>query len=552
MRGVRPAFCLAQEMARGLGRGQDLLGSLQRRSEAPATFRRRENVAMKSLRLILGDQLARSISALGDIDPGNDTVLMVEVKEEASYVRHHQQKIAFIFSAMRHFAAELRAQGIAVDYVTLDDPDNSGSLTGEVQRAIRRLHCDKVVVTEPGEWRVLAAMRRWPQSLGLPVDLRGDSRFFADHARFKRWAEGRSSFRMEFFYREMRRDSGLLMEGDAPAGGQWNFDVDNRKPIPRGTQPPARQRFAPDEVTTDVLRLVEANFSDHFGDLRPFEWAVTRHDALQALAHFLAVALPNFGTYQDAMRSGEAFLYHSLLSPYLNIGLLTPQEVCQRAETEYRQGRAPLNAVEGFIRQILGWREYIRGMYWHHMPDYAATNALNATRPLPSLYWSGQTDMNCLSEAVGQTRRHAYSHHIQRLMVTGNFALLAGVRPAEIAEWYLAVYIDAYEWVELPNTQGMSMFADGGLIASKPYASSGAYIDRMSDFCKGCRYDVKQKTGAKACPFNYLYWAFLIRNRDVLRSNPRMAMPYRTLARWDDARKAEMVDEAERFLDGLA
>jgi deoxyribodipyrimidine photolyase-related protein len=271
-----------------------------------------------------------------------------------------------------------------------------------------------------------------------------------------------------------------------------------------------------------------------------------------ALEHFIAEALPRFGDHQDAMMAGEAFLFHSLISSALNIGLLTPREVCLRAEREYHAGDAPLNAVEGFIRQILGWREFVRGIYWRHMPDYAAVNALGADRPLPGFYWSGDTGMNCVAEAVGQTRRHAYSHHIQRLMVTGNFALLAGVRPQEIEDWYLAVYADAFEWVEMPNTLGMAVFADGGLLASKPYAASGAYIDRMSDFCAGCAYDVKQKTGPKACPFNALYWAFLIRNEKALSGNPRMAMPYRTLAGWPEKRKAALTRSAEAFLDTLA
>jgi deoxyribodipyrimidine photolyase-related protein len=309
--------------------------------------------------------------------------------------------------------------------------------------------------------------------------------------------------------------------------------------------------FAADAITREVLETVGEKFADHFGDLEPFEWAVTRADALRALDNFLRHALPDFGTYQDAMATGEPFVFHAAISPYLNAGLLTPREVCIAAEREYIARRAPLNAVEGFIRQILGWREYIRGVYWLKMPDYAETNALNATRALPWLYWSGETDMHCMSEAIGHTRQHAYSHHIQRLMVTGNFALLAGVAPKQIAEWYLVVYADAYEWVELPNVQGMSQFADGGLLASKPYASSGTYIDRMSDFCKSCVYDVKAKSGPTACPFNYLYWAFLIRNAAVLGRNQRLAMPYRTLASWDEGRKAAITAEANAFLDAL-
>jgi deoxyribodipyrimidine photolyase-related protein len=297
--------------------------------------------------------------------------------------------------------------------------------------------------------------------------------------------------------------------------------------------------------------LVERRFSSHFGELEPFGWPVTRADALEALGHFLSQALPSFGDYQDAMKTGEPFLFHAMLSTSLNCGLLGPSEVCMAAEREYRAGRAPLNAVEGFIRQILGWREYVRGIYWLRMPDYAATNALGAARPLPWFYWSGETAMNCIAQVVAETRRNAYAHHIQRLMVTGNFALLAGVEPAQIEEWYLGVYADAYDWVELPNTHGMVMFADGGLLASKPYAASGAYIDRMSDYCRGCAYDPKVKTGQGACPFNLLYWNFLMENRGVLGSNPRLGMPYRTLDGMPAERRATIRQEAATFLATL-
>lgn len=503
---------------------------------------------MTTLRLVLGDQLSRDVAALQDTADG-DVVLMAEVADETSYVKHHKQKIAFIFSAMRHFAEELRVDGLNVDYITLKAPSNTGSICGELIRAVKRHKASRVVITSPGEWRLLAQFRKLDP--GVPVDIREDDRFFATTARFAAWAAERKALRMEFFYREMRRETDLLMQGDEPAGGQWNFDSDNRKRLPKSQPVPQRFGFQPDAITRDVLALVQREFADHFGDLEPFEWGVTRAQALRAFDEFLTNALPNFGTYQDAMATGEPFIFHAAISPYINAGLLSPREVCVAAEREYIEGRAPLNAVEGFIRQILGWREYVRGVYWLKMPDYAQTNALQATRDLPWLYWSGETDMHCMAEAIGHTRRHAYSHHIQRLMVTGNFALLAGIDPKQVAEWYLVVYADAYEWVELPNVQGMSQFADGGLLGSKPYAASGAYIDRMSDFCKSCVYDVKQKSGPKACPFNYLYWAFLIRNAPRLCNNQRLAMPYRTLAGWDEGRKAVITAEAEAFLDRL-
>jgi deoxyribodipyrimidine photolyase-related protein len=392
-------------------------------------------------------------------------------------------------------------------------------------------------------------MQDW--DLGCPVEIRPDDRFFCARGEFAALTHARKTGRLEFFYREMRRRTGLLMRDDGPEGGQWNFDPENRKSLPRGHRPPARTRFTPDATTREVLTLVAARFGHHFGDLEPFGWAVTRSDALQALDHFLTDCLPSFGDYQDAMKADEDFLYHSLISPYLNCGLLTAREVCNRAETAFHSGAAPINAVEGFIRQILGWREFVRGIYWAEMPGYAQTNHLNATRDLPALYWTGQTPMRCMAECIGTTRRHAYAHHIQRLMVTGNFALLIGVAPAQIEEWYLAVYADAYEWVELPNVHGMVMHADGGRLGSKPYAASGAYIDRMSDYCKGCAYDPKIKLGPKACPFNYLYWNFLIQNEGTLSPNPRMALPYRTLSNMPPDQRAEISRSSAAFLAAL-
>jgi deoxyribodipyrimidine photolyase-related protein len=505
-----------------------------------------------TLRFVLGDQLTHGLSSLRDIDPARDVVLMVEVHDEATYVRHHKQKIAFILSAMRHFAEQLREGGIAVDYVALDDPDNRQDFTGELTRALARHAVSRVVMTEPGEWRVLEMMHRWQRDLPVPVEVRADDRFVAAREEFAAWAAGRKQYRMEFFYRLMRQKTGLLMEDGAPVGGRWNLDAENRKPLPRRTVPPPRRRFPPDAITREVVGLVAGRFGDHFGDLEPFGWAVTRQDALAALDDFIAVGLPGFGDYQDAMRTGEDFLYHAVLSPYLNVGLLTAREVCARAEAAWRAGHAPLNAVEGFIRQVIGWREFVRGLYWHAMPAYAGTNHLGAGRRLPAFYWTGETEMRCLAECVGTTRRNAYAHHIQRLMVLGNFALLAGIAPHELEEWYLVVYADAFEWVELPNVHGMVLHADGGLLASKPYAASGAYIDRMSDYCDGCRYDPRLKAGPDACPFNYLYWNFLITQASRLSGNPRLAMPYRTIAAMPAEKKRRIAEDTEAFLDGLA
>jgi deoxyribodipyrimidine photolyase-related protein len=504
-----------------------------------------------TLRFVLGDHLTRDVSSLRGLVAACDVVLMAEVHDETSYVRHHKQKIALVLSAMRHFAADLRAEGIAVDYAKLDARGNSGNFAGELTRAVKRHGVTRVIVTEPGEWRVRQALDDWAAASGVALEMRDDDRFMCSRARFNTWADGRKQLRMEFFYREMRRETGLLMQGEKPAGDQWNFDAENRKKLPAGHVPPERLRFEPDDVTREVMALVVARFGDHFGDLEPFGWPVTRAEALTALDHFIAHALPGFGDFQDAMKSGAPFLYHALLSPALNIGLLCPREVCDAAEAAWAEGRVPLNAAEGFIRQILGWREYVRGLYWLKMPDYAATNALDANRKLPWFYWSGETAMNCLKQCIADTRAHAYAHHIQRLMVLGNFALLAGIAPAELEEWFLVVYADAFEWVELPNVHGMILYADGGFLASKPYAASGAYIDRMSDYCGSCAYDVKAKAGPKACPFNYLYWDFLNRNARTLGGNPRLGMPYRNLEKMSAARRKEIAADAARFLGSL-
>ena len=502
---------------------------------------------MGALRLVLGDQLTAELASLRDIRPGEDLVLMAEVAEEATYVGHHKKKIAFIFSAMRHFAATLADSGIRVAYTQITDPENTGSLEGEVARTLKAGAFDRVVVVEPGEHRLAKAMGGWAERFGVPVDIRRDDRFIASHDRFNVWAQGRKRLTMEYFYRELRRETGLLMEGDEPAGGQWNFDHDNRKRLPTAVHIPVRNRIEPDAVTAEVIKTVADRFADHFGDLDDFWFAVTADGAQQHLDWFIAEALPQFGDYQDAMKLGEAFLFHSVLSLYMNVGLLDPMTVCRRAEVAWRAGEAPLNAVEGFIRQILGWREYVRGVYWRFMPDYLERNALNARRPLPDFYWTGDTKMACVRDAVLTTKRHAYAHHIQRLMVTGNFALLAGIDPADVNAWYLAVYADAFEWVEAPNTHGMALFADGGLMATKPYAASGAYINKMSDSCKSCSYAVAQKNGPQACPFNYLYWNFLIENEDRLRGNHRLGMIFRTLDRMGEEKKHAVRTDSERF-----
>lgn len=500
---------------------------------------------MVSLVLVLGDQLSEGLSALKAADKSSDVVVMAEVRNEATYVPHHPKKIALIFAAMRKFADRLRTLGWTVDYTAYDATEPAASIREALLRASQSHGAGQMIATRPGEFRLIAELEE------IGVRLLEDDRFIASHSEFEEWASGRKQLRMEYFYRQMRRKTGLLMDGDKPEGGRWNFDHDNRKPPAKGMEFPKRLRTQPDDVTRAVIDLVAREFPDNFGTLEPFWFATDADGAHACLSDFLDHCLPIFGDYQDAMLADQKFLYHGLISFYLNIGLLDPLDVCRQAEAAYESGHAPLNAVEGFIRQILGWREYIRGIYFHEGPDYTARNGLGHTRALPAFFWGAPTRMNCISKAVAQTRDEAYAHHIQRLMVTGNFALLAGVDPSEVHEWYLAVYADAFEWVEAPNTIGMSQFADGGVVASKPYVSSGAYINRMSDYCKGCSYSVTIKTGDKACPFNLLYWDFLMRHREKFQGNPRMAQMYRTWERMDETRREAVLRDAGRWLKRL-
>lgn len=506
---------------------------------------------VRNLIVVLGDQLTPTLTSLAAGDPALDCVLIAELHDEATYVRHHKKKIAFLFSAMRHFAEELRALGWTVDYVKLDAPNNQGSFSGQVACAAAQHRPVRIIVTEASEWRVMQMLQDWQAQFSIPVDILPDDRFLCAPAAFKAWAAGRKQLRMEYFYREMRRQTGLLMDGDQPVGGQWNFDAENRKAAGIDLFMPRPKHFPPDAITQDVLALVDARFSNHFGDLAPFWFAVSRADAEAAFAAFVQQALPLFGDYQDAMLTGEPFLYHAVISQYLNCGLLDPLRICQQVDAAYRAGEAPLNAAEGFIRQIIGWREYVRGIYWLKMPGYDRSNFFDHTRPLPDFYWTAETEMACIKAAVSQTKAQAYAHHIQRLMVTGNFAMLAGVDPHALHEWYLSVYADAYEWVELPNTVGMSQFADGGLLASKPYAASGAYINRMSNYCGSCGYEVKQRTGPNACPFNALYWDFIARHRDKIANNPRMAQMVRTYDKFTVDEKQRIADSAKTVLAGL-
>ncbi|MBX9409402.1 cryptochrome/photolyase family protein [Pseudomonas baetica] len=498
--------------------------------------------------LILGDQLSFDLASLQGLDPERDAVLMVEVMEEASHVPHHPQKIALIFSAMRHFAQALQARGVRVEYVPLDDPHNSGSVPGELRRWQDLLQADELHVTECGDWRLEQSLKE----CGSAIDWHADTRFLCSRAEFSAWAAGKKQLRMEFFYREMRRKSGLLLNGDGtPVGGAWNFDAENRKALPKGVKAPYPARFSDDAITRDVLALVKERFSSHYGSLDNFNYPVTHADAQALWDYFLDYGLAGFGDYQDAMASDEPFVFHARISAALNIGLLDLRQLCSDVESAYRSGRIPLNAAEGFIRQLIGWREYVRGVYWLKMPDYAQGNSFGNHRALPAFYWTGETQMNCMRHAIGQSLKHAYAHHIQRLMVTGNFALLTGIAPSQICDWYLAIYMDAFDWVELPNTLGMVMHADGGYLGSKPYCASGQYINRMSDYCRGCAYKVSESTADNACPFNALYWHFLMRHGDLLRGNQRMSMMYKNLDRMPQAKQQALWQRGQKLLDTL-
>lgn len=507
---------------------------------------------LRTLVIVLGDQLDLNAAAFDGFDPVQDAVWMAEVDEESTHVWSSKQRIALFLSAMRHFAQALQAAGRTLHYRRLDDPDNRGSLASELQAALTTLAPQHVAMTAPGDWRVWQSLKAVVEGAGLVLEVRDDRHFFTTVREFAAHAKGRKSLRMEFFYREQRQRHDVLMHEGQPVGGQWNFDADNREAFGAAgpTAVPPRARFEPDALTREVLALVEARFARHPGSLDSFAWPVTCEQALGALQRFVEDRLPLFGRYEDAMWPGEPWLYHSHLSAALNLKLLTAREVVQAAEAAYHAGHVPLQSAEGFIRQILGWREYVRGIYWTQMPGYAERNALDASMDLPSWFWTGDTDMACLRDVLTQTLQHGYAHHIQRLMIVGLFALLLGVRPQEVHAWFLSVYVDAVEWVELPNTLGMSQYGDGGLMASKPYVATGKYIQRMGGPCASCRYDPGLRTGDRACPYTTLYWDFLMRHEKLLARNARMALQVKNVARLDPNERAAVAQRAEDIRQG--
>jgi deoxyribodipyrimidine photolyase-related protein len=505
---------------------------------------------MRNLVLILGDQLDADGAALAGFDPQLDRVLMIESPAEATHVWSHKARIVLFLSAMRHFADSLRRRGWPVSYLASDDPVPAASLADGLLAAIAEHRPGRVVACEPGELRVRELLAAACRSAGVRLDLRPDAHFLCSGTEFADWAGTRRTLRMEFFYREMRRRHDVLLDGGAPAGGRWNFDAANRSAFPKDGPPelPQPPQFAPDGITRAVIALVEQRYPDHPGTLADFRWPVTRDDARKALADFIEQRLSGFGLYQDAMWTDMPFGWHSLLSAALNLKLLNPREVIAAAVDAWQRGQAPLAAVEGFVRQILGWREFIRGVYWIDMPRLLEANHFGHQQALPDWYWTGETQMNCLHQSIGQTLRHGYAHHIQRLMVTGNFALLAGLQPRAVHEWYLAVYVDAVEWAELPNTAGMALYANGGRFTSKPYVASGAYISRMSNYCRGCRYDPKLRSGPRACPYTTLYWNFLDRHEAEFAGNPRTVLMARNVSRLSTAERQAIRQSADRIL----
>jgi deoxyribodipyrimidine photolyase-related protein len=507
---------------------------------------------IRALVIVLGDQLDLVATAFDGFDAAVDAVWMAEVAEESTHVWSSKPRTAMFLAAMRHFAQALRDDGRALHYARLDAPDTAGSLHAQLQADIGRLQPACLVMTAPGDWRVLQAIKAVADTQGLPLDIREDRHFFATVREFAAHAKGRKSLRMEYFYREQRKRHGVLMQGDEPIGGQWNFDADNREAFGAagpGALPP-RSVVEPDAITREVLALVERRFPDHPGQLSSFAWPITREQALESLHAFIEQRLPLFGRFQDAMWPGNPWLYHAHLSAALNLKLLNPREVVAAAEAAYQDGHAPLASVEGFVRQILGWREYVRGVYWTQMPGYRERNALDARQDLPAWFWTGATDMACLRDALTQSLEHGYANHIQRLMVTGLYALMLGVEPQQVHAWYLAVYVDAVEWVELPNTLGMGQYADGGVMGSKPYIATGKYIQRMSPHCTGCRYDPAQRSGDNACPYTTLYWDFLMRHETALAKNPRMALQVKNVARLTVAQKLAVNERAAAIRRG--
>ncbi len=537
----------------------------------------------RHLVLILGDQLDESSSAFDGFDAAVDVVLMVEALEESTHVWSHKIRTALFLSAMRHFAADLQQRGWRVEYRALD-VESDPSLGAGLLAAVQKYQPQRIIGVEPGDLRVQKQIefaiksiatdnqKYWSTDIkginngsdagseidagSLAFEWREDKHFLCSLNQFRKWAGKSDSLRMEFFYRQMRKQYKVLVEGknsDEPVGGQWNFDADNRKSFGKaGPQNvPLPVQYTQDQITQDVIKLVGQHFADHPGNLDNFNWPVNRAQALVALKNFIDNRLEQFGPHEDAMWTHLDFGWHSLLSSSLNLKLLHPLEVILAAEEAYRTRGLELASVEGFIRQILGWREFMRGVYFLDMPGLKTANHYGHSNALPRWYWTGDTKMNCMRQCIGQTLANGYSHHIQRLMVTGMFGVTAQISPQQICDWYLAVYVDAVEWVELPNTAGMALFANGGRFTSKPYVASGAYVKRMSNYCSGCSYEPETRVGPKACPMTTLYWNFLDQHEARFAGNPRTALMVKNLQRMTPELRGQVRDRAAEMLTDL-
>lgn len=503
---------------------------------------------IRRLCIVLGDQLNFDSALFDEFDPKQDAIWMAELAEEQRHVKSHKQRIVLFLSAMRHFAEQCHEYGFCLHYLKLGKHQFQ-NFEQALSDFLAQHRVESVEVVVPGDYRVLQQIKSACENQGQVLKVQADRHFISLPGEFKNWMTARKQPRMEYWYRHLRQRTGVLMKNAKPVGGKWNFDASNREAFdstgPQSIVAPLR--FEPDAVTRQVMDWVVENYTDHPGKLESFGWPVTRTQALQALGDFINNRLENFGRYQDAMWPNQIWLFHSLVSSSLNLKLLNPQEVIEAAEQAYQQNKAPIESVEGFIRQILGWREYVRGLYWHYMPDWKTWNALQAEQPLPKFYWNGETDMVCLRDSLQQVLRYGYGHHIQRLMVTGLFALLWQVRPKDVHEWYLAMYVDAVEWVELPNVLGMSQFADGGLMASKPYIASGQYIDKMSGYCQHCRFKPKLAVGDEACPFTTLYWDFISSHYARFTGHPRLGMQVRHWNNMSDEKQKSIKHKAKQL-----
>jgi deoxyribodipyrimidine photolyase-related protein len=507
---------------------------------------------MKTLRLILGDQLNLSHSWFSQ---KNEHVLYVlmEMRQETDYVSHHIQKVVAFFTAMRELSTALEKEGHRVIYYMLNDPQNKQSLMENLEQLIRENDIAKFEYQLPDEYRLDQQLISFCDQLTIAHEVYDTEHFLSKRNDLQDFFQGKKTYLMESFYRDMRKRYDILMDGNEPITGKWNYDADNRKKMPTDHQPPPP--LVMDRDVTEITDMLADAGVHTIGEVDPkhFIWPINRKEALQVLDYFVDHLLPFFGDYQDAMTPEYWSLYHSRVSFAMNAKMISPMEVVQAAINKWKSNSdiISISQIEGFVRQIIGWREYMRGIYWAKMPEFATLNYFDHTRKLPSWFWNGETKMSCLSHTIKQSLQYAYAHHIQRLMVTGNFALLAGIDPDEVDQWYLGIYIDAIEWVEITNTRGMSQFADGGIVGTKPYVSSANYIDKMSHYCKDCHYDKKVKTGPKACPFNSLYWDFYDRNTEKLSKNPRIGMAYRTWNKMDSEKKTDLLRQAGKYLESI-